>query len=134
VPELHAMAAPTRPLIWVVDDEPVNRALVAAVVQRAGWTVREFGNAGEVTKALGQEVPAAVVLDIRMPGMSGDRLLPVLRDHFQGHAVRYVAYTAHYQPDELSHLLGLGFDTVLLKPVSHKDIMSALTDQGEPAS
>ena len=121
------------PMVWVIDDESVNRALVAAVLHRVGWGAREFDSATAVVDALGEETPAAVFIDIRMPGMSGDQLLPILRNHFFGRHVRYVAYTAHYEPEELAQLEQAGFDLVLLKPVSYRDILAAVMAEPERA-
>lgn len=118
--------------VWVVDDEPVNRALARAILSRAGCRVREFESAGQVMDALSSEVPMAVVTDIRMPGISGTQLMRLMRSRPDLPSIRYVAYTAHCDPDAAGALESAGFDAVLYKPVTYSQVLQAvLGDQGE---
>jgi len=62
---------------FVVDDERVNRTLLAALLRRWGLVVREFENGGEVVAALkaasdsGAGMPSIMTLDVEMPVLNG---------------------------------------------------------------
>ena len=71
-----------RPLVWVVDDEEVNRILARAYLERLGWEVEEFANGRDVMRSLQQARPHALLLDVRMPGLSGDELVRQIRAQF----------------------------------------------------
>ena len=65
--------------VLVVDDEPGIRGLIGAVLQDAGYRVREAGNAGQALEIVGSERPLAAVLDYMMAGLSGVELGAELR-------------------------------------------------------
>lgn len=115
-----------RPEVWVVDDEEVNRILARAYLERLGWEVRELANGDDVLRALQQARPHAVLLDVRMPGMSGDEVVRQIRAHHPDEAIRVVGYTAHCMEEALQPILQAGFDQVLIKPVSFQQMAQAL--------
>ena len=59
------------PRILVVDDMPETRRLMRRVIERAQLAVLEAGTGEEGLAAIRTETPDAVVLDLRLPGMSG---------------------------------------------------------------
>lgn len=114
------------PVVWVVDDEEVNRILARAYLERLGWEVHEFSNGDDALYALHQARPHALLLDVRMPGLSGDELARQVRAQFPGEQLRMVGYTAHCMEDALQSILEAGFDQVLIKPVSFQQMAQAL--------
>jgi CheY-like chemotaxis protein len=122
------------PLAWIVDDEAVNRILASAFLHRIGWQTREFPNAQAVLQASEQGLPPLMIIDIRMPEMSGSDLVRVLRKHPQADQTRFIAYTAHCVNGEGDALLRDGFHQVLSKPVSFQQMRDAVQgDRHEPA-
>lgn len=117
---------PPHPEVWVVDDEMVNRLLARAYLERLGWQVREFANGHDVLRGLKQARPHAMLLDVRMPGLSGDDLARQIRMQFSDELIRLVGYTAHCMADALQPILEAGFDQVLIKPVSFQQMAAAL--------
>jgi CheY-like chemotaxis protein len=114
------------PVVWVVDDEEVNRILARAYLERLGWEVREFSNGHDAMRSLKQVRPQALLIDVRMPGLSGDALVRQIRAQFPGEAIRVVGYTAHCMEEALKSILEAGFDQVLIKPVSFQQMAAAL--------
>mgnify|MGYP000565413285 CR=1 FL=1 len=79
----------------VVDDHPTNRLLAAALLRKLGWTVFEAAS-GEAALALAaQQSFRLVLLDISMPGLSGEDTCARLRAAHSTPAIHIVAYTAH---------------------------------------
>lgn len=114
------------PVVWVVDDEEVNRILARAYLERLGWEVREFTNSHDALRSLQQGRPYALLLDVRMPGLSGDELVRQIRAQFPDEPIRVVGYTAHCMEETLQPILNAGFDQVLIKPVSFQQMGHAL--------
>ena len=90
---------PTTPrLALVVDDQPTNRLLASTLLKRRGWTVLE-AESGEAALALsGEHAFRLVLLDISMPGLSGEETCTRLRATATGQAATIIAYTAHAFP------------------------------------
>ena len=121
-------------LAFVVDDVEGNRLLAQAYLERLGWQVRTFADARSAHEATKAEIPQAMLIDVRMPGVSGDRLASLLRAQPETARMRLVGYTAHALPDEIASLRASGFDDVLIKPVLMADMARALPAPGGPAS
>ena len=61
--------------VLVVDDEGAARELIVEILREAGYAPIAVANGEEALTALADSIPAAVVLDLLMPGMSGIELL-----------------------------------------------------------
>ncbi len=64
--------------IFVVDDDPVQREALAALVRQDGWQAQSFGSAGECLSALSRTLPDCILADLYMPDMDGADFLEVL--------------------------------------------------------
>lgn len=68
--------------IWVIDDDRSIRWVLERALNRADISVTSFAGAGEALQALHEEVPDALLTDIRMPGMDGLEMLDrIKKDH-----------------------------------------------------
>lgn len=104
----------------VVDDHPTNRLLASALLKKLGWTVME-ADCGNSALALAEQHPfSLVLLDISMPGLSGEDTCSQLRSRTAAHPLHIVAYTAHAFPEDQERLIAAGFDEVLVKPISRQ--------------
>jgi CheY-like chemotaxis protein len=117
---------------WIIDDEAVNRALASAFLQRMGWTTREMASGFEALEAASAGLPELLVVDIRMPGMSGTELMGQLRRRCEVGSSCFLAYTAHSLDEEIDDLREAGFHRILLKPVSYQQMKDAV-DACRPA-
>jgi two-component system, NtrC family, nitrogen regulation response regulator GlnG len=70
----------TKPLeVWIVDDDHAIRWVLEKALSQAEFAPRCFESADKVLTRLKREAPAAIVTDIRMPGMDGLQLLEAVR-------------------------------------------------------
>ena len=67
--------------VWVIDDDRAIRWVLEKALTQAGIEVSSFDRADNVLSALEQNPPAALITDIRMPGMNGLELLSYLNQH-----------------------------------------------------
>lgn len=102
----------------IVDDHPTNRLLASALLKRLGWIVSDAEN-GNMALDLAPLKPfRLILLDISMPGLSGEETCARLRATPSGSALRIIAYTAHAFQEDRERLLAAGFDDILVKPIS----------------
>ncbi len=60
-----------QPIVLVVDDDPSMRRALTNLFESVGLRVEAFGSAPEILQSGPPEVPSCLVLDIRLPGLSG---------------------------------------------------------------
>lgn len=112
-------------LVLVVDDQEVNRRLAGLQLRMLGWTATECESGARALEMLEQSVPQAMLIDIRMPRLSGDELARRVRERF-GDRIRLVGYTAHCLQEELDRFMQAGFDALLTKPASLEEMREKL--------
>src|SRR5919201_3573495 len=93
--------------VLVVDDEPRNLDALEAMLEPTGCTCVRAASADEALLALLRHEFAAMVLDIRMPGMSGIELASLIKRRRRTQNVPILFLTAHLV-DEHDVLRGYG--------------------------
>jgi FixJ family two-component response regulator len=58
-------------IVFAVDDDPLVRDSVADLLDSAGFTVRTFGSATDFLQSEHPDLPACLILDVELPGLSG---------------------------------------------------------------
>ncbi len=59
------------PIVFIVDDDKLFRRALERLIRAAGLNVQPFASAADFLKSPRPEGPACLVLDVRMPGLSG---------------------------------------------------------------
>lgn len=62
---------PADPIVFVVDDDNSVREALGSLIRSVGWRVEAFSSAQEFLRHKRPETPACLVLDVRLPGLSG---------------------------------------------------------------
>jgi FixJ family two-component response regulator len=70
-PEPASKEAVKEPIVFVIDDDLSMRRALTNLIQSVGLEVQTFGSAAELLKSELPEVVSCLVLDIRLPGLSG---------------------------------------------------------------
>jgi DNA-binding response OmpR family regulator len=111
--------------VWVVDDEPLIRTAVLAVLSELGYEATGFGNAEELYVALveGGMTPDLLVLDQRLPDEFGSTILHSLRERPQYRDVPVLFVTA-IDDEEADRLSALA--PVVRKPFDFGEFMEAV--------
>lgn len=115
----------------VVDDNTLNSRLAAAFLKRLDWETEVCDNGANALEMLQTRRFGLVLLDLRMPGLSGEQVCRRIRDELGLGDLHVVAYTAHGMPEERERMLASGFDALLIKPISFQDVR-LLCDQVAP--
>jgi DNA-binding response OmpR family regulator len=100
----------------VVDDDEAFRTLSAGILEQAGYRTVQAASGEEALEAARAEEPMAVVLDVRLPGLSGHEVCRELRDRpGGGPPVLFVSGERTESFDRVGGLL-VGGDDYLVKP------------------
>ena len=113
------------PAVYLVDDDASVRRGLRRLLVAAGHVVETFASAIEfLDHARSQDVCGCVVLDIRMPGLSGLDLQQELK--VVAPALPIVFITGHGDVPSSVRALKDGAVDFLIKPVDEKDLLSVL--------
>ena len=115
---------PAQPVIAIVEDDvSIGRAL-SRLLHAVGWKAVTFTSAEAFLQTGLQEPPHCLVLDVRLPGMTGFELL----EHFAvaGIALPVILITAHDDVQVRMRAARAGVSTYLRKPVDEQDLLQAI--------
>jgi adenylate cyclase len=109
-------AEPDSGSILVVDDDRVNRALLARTLQAQGHRVLTAVNGREALELLADEVPDIVLLDVVMPELDGLATLERIKGDRALRAVPVIMISALEDFDSVVRCIELGAEDYLQKP------------------
>ncbi|MBN1304277.1 MAG: response regulator [Anaerolineales bacterium] len=105
----------SKPLAYIVEDYEDMVVVFSKAMERAGYEIEAARDGAVAQQRLKEIVPDVVVLDLHLPGVSGDVLLKEIRADVRMKNTRVLLTTADAaKADSLRDLA----DLVLLKPVS----------------
>lgn len=113
------LTAPPGRRVLVVDDEPTVREVLCAYLDRGGFDVAEASDGPGALRAIRDQKPDLVLLDLMLPELDG---LSVLTEIRQDSSVPVIVLTA--LADEGDRVLGLelGADDYVVKPFSPREV------------
>ncbi len=112
-------------VIFVVDDDAAMRRSLAYLFDSAGWRVESFDSAHDFLDRYGGHVPGCLVLDVRMPLMSGLELQQTLKDH--GVRLPIIFLTGHGDLAMAVQAMKTGACDFLEKPCKDQVLLDAVT-------
>jgi FixJ family two-component response regulator len=120
--ESNKIAAGTR--ISIVDDDRSMREAINTLIGSMGLTVEEFSSAEEFLDSDRSDLFDCLILDIRMPGLSGLELQRRLIA--DDRSVPIVFITAHYSEEERTRAIKAGAVDFLTKPFTEEQLIDAI--------
>jgi FixJ family two-component response regulator len=119
-----ATAQTERPVVFVVDDDPSVRDTLQDLLESVGMDVQSFGSTQEFLCSKRPNAPACLVLDVRMPGMSGlDLQREMTNRNIQ---IPVVFITAHGDIPMSVRAMKYGAIEFLTKPFRDQDLIDAI--------
>jgi signal transduction histidine kinase/DNA-binding NarL/FixJ family response regulator len=118
--------------VWIVDDDQLILDLCEIIFQKHGIDVRLFNSPAQLLNAEWDDDVKYVLMDMRMPEMTGITLCRLLREKV-GNKVKIYAITAQVLPDERKFLLNKGFDGLVMKPFKETELLSVFHETNGPA-
>jgi FixJ family two-component response regulator len=118
------MTAPSGTLVGIVDDDPSVRKALARLVKAAGYRVEVFGSAREFLARPPQEDPRCLLLDVRMPGLTGLELQEALA--IAGRRMSIVFISGHGDIVGSVKAMKGGAIDFLTKPIDVQELLGAI--------
>jgi len=114
-------------MILVVDDDKAQRELYIELLAGLGHEVVEARDGIEAAKALEEQRPAAILLDLSMPRGNGYDFLTQLRAAPENASIRVIVISG---TGTAQWSLNAGADAFLMKPVGRSELTAALRRVG----
>ena len=108
-------------LVLIVDDNEKNVKLARDLLQFAGFRTLESFTAEAGVSMAAEHLPDVILMDIRLPDMSGGDALRRLREVEATAAIPVVALTSLAMKGDRERLLAEGFDGYLEKPIDVRE-------------
>lgn len=116
------------PRILIAEDEKDIRELIAFTLRFAGFDVLLATNGMEAVEVAEAERPDLVILDVRMPKMSGYEACRRLKENPQTAALPVVFLSAKGQDSEVQQGLESGAEEYILKPFAPDELIQQVRD------
>src|SRR5436853_7024461 len=130
--------------LLIVDDNEMNRDMLARRLSRKGYEILVVDSARQLTQRIKEDQVDLVLLDIEMPEISGLEALKTLRETYSPIELPIIMVTAKNQSDDVVKALDLGANDYVTKPIdfavalarigtqlSHKRAQEALRESEE---
>ena len=119
---VHMMETP--PIVFVVDDDPSVRRAIKRLIGSEGLQVELFGSAQEFLQCRRPDAPSCLVLDIKLPGISGLDFQPQLAE--AGIRIPIIFITGHGDIPMTVRAMKAGAVEFLTKPFRDQDLLDAI--------
>jgi FixJ family two-component response regulator len=112
------------PIVFVVDDDPAVRRTIRRLVESVGLRAETFGSAEDFRNSERPIATSCLVLDVRLPGISGlDLQRELVENNIQ---IPIIFITAHGDIPMVVRAMKAGAVEFLTKPFHHQDLLDAI--------
>jgi len=121
---MKTISEPPRPIVFVIDDDLSMRRALSNLIESVNLEVQAFASTAEFTKSTLTRTPCCLILDVRLPGLSGldfqDKLVSA------GSAIPIIFITAHGDIPMTVRAMKAGAVEFLTKPFREQDLLDAV--------
>ncbi len=123
-PAVKGAAKPPAPTVFVVDDDAPMRDALSSLIRSVGLRVEIFSSAREFLRAKASDGPACLVLDVRLPGLSG---MDLHRELIAAdNPIPVIFITGHGDIPMSVRAMKAGAAEFLTKPFHDQDLLDAI--------
>ena len=112
-------------IVYIVDDDPIVRGAISSLLKSVGQQVQLFESATDLLQSSLPAIPSCMVLDIRLPGLSGLDLQALLAN--VGLPIPIIFITGHGDIPMSVKAMKAGAIDFLTKPFRDQDLLDAVT-------
>lgn len=113
------------PKILIVEDDTDINALLVKIVHAAGYDTVSAFSGTEAELLMAREIPSLILLDLKLPGLSGERLLRKIRKELQSNTP-VIIISAKNSLDNKVFLLKDGADDYITKPFEPEEVIARI--------
>jgi len=132
-----AMSGNPRPRVLIVEDDPLNMRLFAAMVDSRGYDVLQAGDGRSALDLARRHHPDLIIMDLKLPDMSGLDVTRSLKADAATRDIAIVATTAHALRGDEGNIRASGADGYMAKPIAVSDLLDLIEElltRSPPAS
>jgi two-component system sensor histidine kinase/response regulator len=111
------------PVVLVVDDQEANMRVVGQLLSGAGYDVVPALNGEQALERVRAVLPDLILLDMRMPGMSGFEVLKQFKTDPKTRDIPVIFLTADNDRDNVAHALAAGAVDYIIKPFVAQELL-----------
>jgi DNA-binding response OmpR family regulator len=123
-----ARGASRRPRVLIVDDDPLIRHVVRAVLEDGSYDLDEAASGEEALKVAAGHPPDVVLLDVMMPGIDGFEVAARMKKDARLKGTVVVMLTAKDAPEDRRRGMDAGADVYFTKPFSPLELLTTLSE------
>jgi len=112
--------------VLLIDDEEDFIRTLATRLELRGMRARTAFSGEAGLKSLEEEAPDVVLLDMRMPGLSGFDVLRAIRASATHKGLPVIIISGHCSEEDQNQVLALGVSGYFTKPVRFEELLAAL--------
>ena len=112
--------------VLIVDDSPALATFYAAHLNEAGFVSQVVNDPLKTLEALDEQSPELILLDMNMPGASGEEIAAVIRQQTAYLSIPIVFLSAESDIGRQREAMSLGGDEFLEKPIEPEHLISAV--------
>jgi len=127
---LH-QADPVDAKVMVVDDDPQLLATIRTLLQPWGLHVTTLNNPNQFWETLAAATPDLLILDIKMPAISGIELCQVVRNDLHWSGLPIVVLTAYTDANTINQVFAAGADDFINKPIVGPELITRIINRLE---
>jgi len=120
---------PARPRVLIVEDDPNAAQLLAKTLEEAGYATTQARWGEEALQLIESDPPAAVTLDLILPGVDGWEVLKALKDKPSTRGIPVVIVSVI---DSRELAVALGADDFFVKPAPHDELVRRIRELAGP--
>ena len=109
-----------------MEDNPDSSEMLKMVLQSRGYEVEIAGSGKEALDSVHSQCPAAAIVDIGLPDMTGIEVVRQLRHESSAKLPILIAVSGYGEDDDKKAAREAGFDAYLTKPVRVEDVVALL--------
>ncbi len=110
--------------ILIVDDEPNIVISLEFLMKREGFAVEIAPDGEAALRALAENAPDLVILDVMLPKVNGFEVCQQIRADPRWRGIKILMLTARGRDREIAKGLGVGADAYVTKPFSTRDLVA----------
>lgn len=112
--------------VLIVEDSPTARKVITMVLTRKGYRVEEAATGGEALSKVASVLPQLILLDARLPDMTGFDVLAKIKQNSQLKEIPVVMLTAKDNPVDREKGMRAGLAEYLTKPFNPEKLLSVI--------
>jgi RNA polymerase sigma factor (sigma-70 family) len=114
----------SKALVLIVEDDLSVQQAIASLVRSVGWEAETYGSADDFLRRVRREVPSCLVLDVRLPGLSGLDLQG--RIAALGETIPILFITGHGDIPMSVRAMKAGAVEFLTKPFAEQELLDGI--------